>query len=140
MGVVSSQRDLLFAWMDVIKTERKVSGFFYRKGINKCVLYGMGKMGYEFYYDIRDDIQVLCALDKNKGLFFDELEIMNPELFDYTSGDFDAIIITVFEGFEDVYDYLRMDLGYDGQLYGIEDVILDEICYYDCTMEFDLTT
>ena len=87
-----------------------IKSFLEMQQINRFVVYGLGKVGKAFLglLETQKDIEVLCAVDKNKNIKADGIKTVHT--IEEIPRDIDAVIITSDFYFSDIVNSINKSL------------------------------
>lgn len=131
MTIAEAQRDLLVDWIEMLDLGGRIDGFFFRKNIHSVILYGAGELGRKLYDSLAyTEIEVKYAIDKVKAGIGVSGAVYHPDNVDISKDCADAIVVTAIMDFPEIYDFLKDKFVCSIPIYGIQDLIYDEILFY----------
>lgn len=113
--------NILNQWLAIKQEGKTIEKYFSNNNIRTIAIYGMGKIGYCLYDDLKgSSIEVKYAIDNNAENIYGELDIFDVE---ETLPSVDAIVVTAVFAFDDIKEKLESVVDYD--VVSLQDIIFE---------------
>lgn len=101
-------------------TEKEMGETLHKKEFKKVALYGMGRLGKKLYdCIIETGVEITLLLDERELTYKSHKTV---KVADCNNWDIDAVIVTVFSGFDQICKDIK-DSGFNGQILSIDAVM-----------------
>lgn len=116
-------KQLLVRWVGLKTRKKEILTYLHEHGIKRIAIYGLAEVGELLWEELEHtDIEIVCGIDKSKIPY--GRKAVRPEDF---QEDVDAIIVTAFYYFSEIYDQLNQTLKGKTPIIGLDEIIL-ELC------------
>lgn len=110
---------LVNAWVKLKQDGKKLESYFIKNDLKRIAIYGMSNVGMCLLKELKDsEIEVLYGIDRNAADIYSEIKVVT---LDNTLQEVDAVVVTLLDGFEEVYEVLSGKLSCP--IIAIEDII-----------------
>ena len=115
--------ELYDQWLHNNRNHKKIDQFFQDNSFNSIAIYGMGRIGEQFYAEMMGSrIELKYGIDINADkIFVDDLKIIKPERIPYMK-NVDAIVVTPIQYFNEIENMI-LNLGFAGEVISIRQVV-----------------
>lgn len=110
---------LMDQWVSIKQDGKRLENYFIKNNFRKIAIYGMGNVGKRIVKELKDsEIEILYGIDRSAESIYSEIKLVT---INQTLEKVDAVVITLVDDFEDVYDKLSEKLKCS--IIAIEDII-----------------